>query len=408
MKSFSKLKLSCAALVACLFFASACGSPAETLDGGVSVVDSGAGGGAGGGGGGGGGGGAGGGGGDGGVTSDGGSDAGVDGGSDAGLDCATVSLNPVTGSFDLGSGFTVRESAGIPSGLVAAADVYDGGSRYLYGLDGLSGDVRRLGVWPNLFDGGVAFSALSSDAGTGFVSPFLASDGRRLLAGYTKSGGGGHVALFDGLTGGAPSYVLAHGNFTAAGVNNAFAINSSGIDATTGDVALYALRGTAQTHKLATWPTGVSTAQGNTASTNNGILIAGYYDLGDFQNHLLAVPPSAYLGALASGTTVSLTGATEVYAGGDVLGVAGMGPDVIVQRGDYPPPNFEATTSEVRRIRLTLSGSGTQTVSVGVAGPVLTARSTCSKVLFVAPLGPDLIVGFEDRLGARVARITAP
>lgn len=381
-----------------------CGTPSGGNDGG-NDADSGSGGGAGGGSGGGGGGGTGGG--SGGGTGGGG---GSDGGTDAGVNCATVSLHASLGAFDLQTGYTLRETAAISPSYSAIASVADGGVQRLYGLDSVSGAVRALGAWPNLTDAGIVYDTFPPDAGAGgFVNAYLASDGRRLMSGYAKTGGNGHVAIYDTQSGGAPAYVFAHGNFTAAALPDAFLVNGGGISTTMGELALYAVKPgtTPATQKLATWPS-ANVASGNTAATTNGVIVAGYYDLGDFTNKLLAVPPSAYAAALTNGTTVSLTGATQAYSGVDLLGVSSFGDHLVLQRGVYDSVTFAPITTDVSRVQLTVTGSGTQTVTAATPTPILTARNSCSSVLFMAPMGADLLVAISDRQGARLVRITSP
>ncbi len=151
-------------------------------------------------------------------------------------------------------------------------------------------------------------------------------------------------------------------------------------------------------------------ASGVTAVTSNGVLVAGYYGtaMSDGKNHLLAVPPSTYLGPIASGSSFALLGNLEVYSGFDVLNAVGFKDGVAVQLGSFLPPTYEAVTSSIVRYSLTLSGSGTQTVTAGTVQTVISAPNRCTNVEFIGHLGEDLLIAVRDRNGRRLVRVVKP
>ena len=202
----------------------------------------------------------------------------------------------------------------------------------------------------------------------------------------------------------------APGNYSATSVSSRFVLNATGLASAT-DAALYALSGSTSTAStLATFASSWMAASGVTAVTSDGVLVAGYYGnaMSDGKNHLLAVPPSTYLGPLANGSSFALLGNLEVYSGFDVLNAVGFKDGVAVQLGWFLPPTYEAVTSSIVRYPLTLSGSGPQTVVAGTAQTVIFAPNRCTNVEFIGHLGVDLLMAVRDRNGRRLVRLVKP
>lgn len=274
----------------------------------------------------------------------------------------------------------------------------------------LDRQLRRLSPPPAL-QLGLALADIRApndrDAGT-FVGSTIASNGQQLLTGYTKTGAGfpGVVALVQPEDGGV-EYVSAPGNYTFAGLSSgAFVINGTGLGSSTGN-GLFALRPGApsSTALLATFPDPFG-ASGFTAVTGNGVLVAGNARL-DFTNVVRALSPSTYLGPIASGSSFTYTAASApIVAEGDTLAdLTAFQDDVIVVRGGYDAM-FNPFTSRVERVPLTLSGSGTQTVTVGT--PVMLLENGglgCTRVFTAVGAGSDLYLGLDDRLGRRLVKL---
>jgi hypothetical protein len=85
-------------------------------------------------------------------------------------------------------------------------------------------------------------------------------------------------------------------------------------------------------------------------------------------------------------------------------GVTVFGDDAIVVRGGFDA-NFNAFTNRVERVPLTLSGSGTQTVSVGTPRTLLQNSARCTRVTFALGAGNDLYLGLNDRQGRRLIKL---
>ena len=337
---------------------------------------------------------------------------------DGGINCQTVPLDAKLGTLVVGTGFAVQEAPALPvnvyfvqrNGTQATSPLFALGTST---ATGTAVGIFGLGVWPNLTQGALFQNLVSTaDAtATTFASNFLVSDGLSLLAGYTKAGTGapGSVLLFTPGTTATATWVNAPSNYSAASVANKFVINGTGIASSAGTgAAIYALSGaTAQGSTLATFPTSWMASSGVTAVTSDGVLVAGYYGsaTSDGKNHLLAVPPSTYLGPIANGSSFALMGNLEVYAGFDVFSAVGFKDGIAVQRGSFLPPTFEAVTSDIVRFPLTLSGSGVQTVAAGAMQTVVTAPNRCTNVDFVTNMGDDLLIAVTDRSGRRLVRV---
>ena len=376
-----------------------CSSGQRCGDGVCSAASAGGGGGATGGGGG-----ATGGGGGGGATGGGGGGgaAGGGGGLDAGVDCATASLDPSLGDLLLRNGATVTQSATLPAGITTIGLV----GTTLYGV-GTDRQIHRLGTLPTLTLGPPLASVLSpadvaADAGA-FLGGTLATSGTQLLTGYTRAGAGfpGNVLVYDTADGGV-RHVSAPGNYTAAGFASGFLVNGGELASVSG-AGVYVLDSQGA-YGLATFDASWMASSGYTAVTANGVFLLGYFDGTDFKNHVRAVPPSLSAAALTGRSSFALLAASEVLTADDALDFATVGNDAVVVRGGYDS-NFASYTTRVERLPLTLSGSGTQTVTAGAPVTLLEATSQCTSVSFIVGSGAQVLVGLTDRNGRRVLRV---
>ncbi|QRK09796.1 hypothetical protein JQX13_06660 [Archangium violaceum] len=353
---------------------------------------------------------------------DGGNEPTDDAGTDAGVACADLPHDEKLGTLQLQTGYAAAESAALPEGLIAVTAIPSGAEFKLYGLSGgTDNSLYELGTWPNIVASTTPLQAVIPEADRGsstYLSGFLANDGTRLLAGYTKSGPieniPGSVLVYDTASPDKSSHVSANGNFSAVGVSGAFLFNGQGVEGSSeGGSGVYALKtGTPpfQGSKLATFPVDAP-ASGYTAATSQEIAVLGYSvpnPSGPFDpyiNHLLAVAPATYTPALSGGTTLALTAenAPEIYAGSDLFAVAGFGQGVALHRGHYDA-SFNALTNDVSRIELT-TGIEPKAVVVGELAPVLTTQNTCTNVVLMAPLGTNLLVGVKDKNGSRLVLV---
>ncbi|WP_309896452.1 hypothetical protein [Archangium sp.] len=329
---------------------------------------------------------------------------------DAGTDpCANVQHDPKLGTLRLQTGFTAAaETATLPEGIGAVTAVPSGAEFKLYGLRNT--DLYALGTWPNVALGAAPLQSIIAEpdrARTTFSSGYLTNDGTRLLAGYTKQGPvtniPGTALVYDTVTPANSKYLSANGNFSAAGFEGGFLINGQGIEGSNeSGNAIYALKTSTssfQGSKLASFPP-VGLYSGFTAMATNGVAVLGFSD-NNFANHVRAVAPATYTPALTSGTpfTLSDTNAPEVYSGADLQSVAGFGEGVALHRGTF------TTTSDISRFELTLGGITPTSVTVGALQSVLTTSNTCTNVVLLAPMGPDLLVGVKDKNGRRLVRL---
>lgn len=330
-------------------------------------------------------------------------DAGMDAGVDAGIDCATAALDPALGDLLLRNGATVAQSAALPSGITTVGLV----GTTLFGV-GTDKQLHQLGSLPTLTLGPALASVLSpadvaADAGA-FLSGSLASSGTQLLTGYTRAGAGfpGNVLVYDTADGGT-RHVSAPGNYTAAGFSSGFLVNGGALDTATGS-GVYVLDAQGA-YGLASFDAAWMASSGYTGVTANGVFLLGYFDGTDYQNHVRAVPPSLSAPALTGRSGFALSSAAEVLAAGDALDFATLGNDAVVVRGGYDATTFEAFTTKVERLPLTLAGSGTQTVTAGTPVTLLEATNHCTSVSFVVGAGTRLLVGLSDRNGRRVVLV---
>lgn len=361
------------------------------------------------------------------LPSDAGTDAGSDGGveppSDGGTDggtvaCADLPHDAKLGTLGLEPGYEATESAEVPEGLAAVTAVPSGRSYRLYALKRSDKSVYALGLWPGAVALGeqplASVVAPEDRAGDVFLNTYLVNDGARLLAGYTKSGDNapGSVLVLDTAHPESPSYQPAPGNYTAAGLSSTFLLNGLGFEATANTAAIYALQAGASSVKgstLATFDPKWRPSSGPTAVTADGVAVLGYFSGEDFFNHLRAVAPAQYGPVLTDGSApVDLAMAPEIYAQGDLFEIAGFGDGVALHRGTYDPNTFVPITSNVARIPLAVSALDPQVVAVGTLENVLVAKDTCTNVMYLAPLGRDLLVGIVDKNGRRLVRVHQP
>ncbi|RKH50589.1 hypothetical protein D7V93_30320 [Corallococcus llansteffanensis] len=242
---------------------------------------------------------------------------------------------------------------------------------------------------------------------TTFPSYFLAYDGTRLLAGYTKAGQGapGSVAVLDPVARDGATYVSAPSNYTAAGITNTFFINGSGLDTLADGFGVYALVTSAKPYsavKVVNFPAQVG-ASGFSAVADNGIAVFGYALSGTYVNVAHAVSSAKLAEAVSSRTPVVLTSEPEVAVGSDFNAAAAFGGGVAVARGSYGAKGFGVT--DVSRFSLTPGLTGSQPVSVGTREPVLTSADACTTVDLLSSLGSDLLVVLKDSNGRRIVRI---
>ncbi|MBE2248521.1 MAG: hypothetical protein IAE78_03155 [Myxococcus sp.] len=322
------------------------------------------------------------------------------------MTCDTVTLHLALGTFTLRGTTTVNASGALPAGTTALG--VHNGQLFTVTTDR---QLRTLGALPGLTLGAAIVDVRAPadrDAGT-FLGSTIASNGQQLLTGYTKTGAGfpGVVALVQPDDGGV-EYVNAPGNYTSVGLSSgAFVVNGLGLGTATG-TGLFALRPGApsQTAFLAGFPDAFG-GNGYTAATADGVLVAGNARA-DFSNVTRALPPSMYLGPIASGATFtySATTAPVVAEGDDLADVTSFGGDVVVVRGGYDAM-FNPFTDRLERLPLTVTGSGTQTVSIGTAQPLLeNGGLRCSRIFTAIGSGTDLYVGIVDRLGRRLVKLT--
>ncbi|MDP3499398.1 MAG: hypothetical protein Q8S33_03670 [Myxococcales bacterium] len=323
------------------------------------------------------------------------------------MTCATVALDAALGTFSLRGTTTVTSSGALPAGTSAFG--LHAGQLFTVTTDR---QLRQLGTLPSLALGPAITDVRAPadrDAGI-FLGSTISSNGQQLLTGYTKSGAGfpGIVAVVEPSDGGV-EYVTAPGNYTTVGLpSGAFIVNGTGLGSSTGN-GLFALRPgvPSQTALLATFPDPFG-ASGYTTATANGVLIAGNARTPDFSNVVRALAPSAYLGPIASGLsfTYQAGDAPIVAEGDDFADLTSFGNDAIVVRGGFDAM-FNAFTTRVERVPLTLSGSGTQTVTVGAAQVLLeNGALQCTRVFAAIGSGTDLYLGLSDRQGRRLVKLT--
>jgi hypothetical protein len=316
-------------------------------------------------------------------------------------DAATHDLR--TGTFTLGAGATIMQTSVLPAGITQVAAI----GTSLFGLTS-DDHVKPLGSFPTLTAGAnlASIRAPGDDAGTIYAGAYLAASGTELLAGYTKAGAAGSLALIETTDGGV-SYVNAPGNYDVGGASIGFLINGIQVGTNTGAGA-YVLSNT--THAVTSFATfdAAWLGSGYAAVAANGVALIGYYGSAPIAgNYVRAAPPSSYLLTLQNNTPFPLAPEVLVAAPNttdDVMDLAAAGNIAIVAFGSFDA-NFTAHVSHVDRVPLTLSGSGVQTVTVGTANPLLSTTDTCTNVLFIQGAGTRVLVGLEDKNGRRLLDI---
>ncbi|MBN9682339.1 MULTISPECIES: hypothetical protein [unclassified Corallococcus] len=343
-----------------------------------------------------------------GTETDGGTD--TDGGTVA---CAPLPREQVLGTLQLQAGFSVAESADLSTEVLAVVST-PGPTHSLFGLreTATGRDVFALGTWPDVALGSAAIDTVIAPADRSnptatFPSYYLAYDGTRLLAGYTKSGfpAPGSVAVVDASGRDATAYLNAPSNYTAAGTTDAFFVNGGGLDTVSGDLGIYALVTSAKPYvavKVVDFPAQVG-ASGFTAVADNGISVFGYAEADTYVNVAHAVSNAKLGEALANRTPVVLTNEPKVDVGSDFNNAASFGNGVAVVRGAYGAAGFGVT--DVSRFSLTPGLGGGQPISVGTRTAVLNAADACTNVDLLSSLGADLLVGVKDVNGRRLVRI---
>jgi hypothetical protein len=323
---------------------------------------------------------------------------------DGGVDCATTAYDAVLGTLTLSGSVSVAQSAELPANVVAVGAV----GTSLYGLSS-AGTLHALGTLPTLSLGPSLGSVLTpadlaADAGA-FIGGSLAVSGTQLLAGYTKSGAGfpGAVARYETSDGGL-THVDAPGNYTLAGLPSGFLVNGGRLDTATG-AGVYVLDAQGA-FGLATFETAWQASNGYTARTANGVLLLGYFSGVDFNNHVVAAPPSLYSAALTGRSSFALSQGTELVNASDLADLATLGNDAVLVRGGYQSEApYAPYTTKVERLPLTVSGSGTQTVTAGTAVTLVNAPDLCTRVTFAVGTGSTLLLGVQDKNGRRVVQL---
>ncbi|NNC07523.1 hypothetical protein HJC10_32355 [Corallococcus exiguus] len=342
-------------------------------------------------------------------------DAGTE--TDAGTDpCETTTYDPKLGTLQLQSGFVAGESASLPA-AAGPVGVTPGPTYSLYTV--VSGSstgphaLYSLGTWPQVSLGTAQLFdvAAPADRAAGtklFLSPFVETDGQRVLTGYTKSGAGfpGSVGVYDVSAPANSTYVSAPSNFSAGVVPGAFLINGGGLDTVSAGLAVYALKTDSSPFtalKVGTLPpeTGGS---GFTAVATNGVAMLGYFSDDTFLNEGRAVAPAAITEALRSGTPFVVADAPALDVGSNFVAASGHGEGVSVLRGDYVPPDYNFAGTDVSRFAFTVTDEGA-TVTVGARQPVLVYADQCTRVTGMTAIGVDLLVGVDDKNGPRLVRI---
>ncbi|WP_223638612.1 hypothetical protein [Corallococcus sp. EGB] len=344
-----------------------------------------------------------------------GTDAGTE--PDSGTDpCKTATYDPKLGTLQLQAGFVAGEAATLPS-AAGPVGVTPGPTYSLYTVvsDGYTGPhaLYSLGTWPQVSLGtSPLFNvAAPSDRGPSaslFLSPFVETDGQRVLTGYTKSGAGfpGSVGVYDAAAPASSTYVSAPSNFSAGVVPGAFLVNGGGLDTVSAGLAVYALKTDVTPYtalKVGTLPpeTGGS---GFTAVSTNGVAMLGYFSDVTFLNEGRAVAPALISQALTSGTPFSVADAPALDVGSNFVAASGHGEGVSVLRGDYVPPDYNFAGTDVSRFAFTVADGGAS-VTVGARQPVLVYVDQCTSVTGLTAIGSDLLVGVDDKNGARLVRI---
>jgi hypothetical protein len=320
--------------------------------------------------------------------------------------CSGVPQYPNSfGTLTIGS-ITQSLTTALPNGIVAIAVK---NQNQIYGLHS-DKTIRFLGTFPNITAGTPLANVLTPadrDAGTlAFLTNNISISGNEVLAGYTKPGAGfpGNVIIYNIADAGV-RYVNAPGNNSNGPSANGFVVNGLGLGTTSG-TGIYALD-TVGSHLLASFAPAWMAASGFTARTANDIQLLGYFDGVDFINVIRAAPPSLTANAFQARSSFMLSQASTLLASKFLQDLTTVGNDAVIVRGDYGgAPDFLPFTIGVDKIPLTLTGSGTQTVTVGAPISVLAATDKCTRVMFAVGTATQLYVAVEDKNGRRLIQVT--
>lgn len=311
--------------------------------------------------------------------------------------CADATYDAVLGTLMLADGFATKESASLPTDVVAVAAVVDGSSWRLFGLDATELVVTDLGGWPSLqSEPAKVFSLLpESYGGEAFASGFLASRGSTLVAGYTGDFdpetfvASGELVVFDrsAQSGVAPVRVNAPNNYAAAYVGETLLVNAHRIAELGDETRVYGWRdGVASV--VARFEDPASTYGGPVLPLADGGAVVGGYVTDETQFfHLLADD----LAAPADGV---LLDENRKVLGAPYLHAAPFGAGFAYLHGDFFNP-----VEAVRVVSLE-DDAGQRTTDV------LQLVDACTNVDLLASLGEDLLVGINDPQGRRLVRLS--
>lgn len=319
-----------------------------------------------------------------------------EGESESDADCE----DPVLGGFVLAPGYSVVDSAVLPSGTAAVAvGGFDQEAPHLFGL----GDdlvVYDLGAWPELtgererlFDVRTAGDA-ALEAGAEVFPSFLVMNGTGAATGYTRASDYGGAVAKHTLDDVMSLWLDAPANFSAAIVGDVLMVNGAGIDTTELEgLGLYGWSEDA-TFQIADLGDG-SLGSGYLAATATGVVVAGRFT---GENELFAISPDAVADRMAGGAVIDLGAATPFLTGG-YSSLAGFGDGVAIVTFDVA--SYQATG--LVDVALPLAGGA---VTPGKPAPVLRLREGCITALpFVSTHGADVLVGVASDDSTRAVRI---
>jgi hypothetical protein len=338
-------------------------------------------------------------------------DAGSDdaGAADAGAPdpCADAVLDAHLGTLVAAAGFSVVDSSALGAGPVAVAVTGEGDSPQVYAVDGAALELRDLGTWPSLGDGATLASLLpdGTAADDAFASPFLAADGDRLAAGYTRAFDAvtglvpGGVLVYDGTLAAAEQVrrIEAEGNYTAAWSGGVLVVNATSAGDANVGAAIYGVvdgEGGLEGHVVAAYDDAWEPYVGYTATTAGEVAAGGFFARGDDApaNHLLRLTADD-VEASTDGGPASDLGAAESVGAFALTAVVGWRDGVALIEGDYFNP-----LEGVRWVDMSDSADRTPTA-------VLDAVDACTSVDLLASNEDLLYVGVSDANGRRLVRI---
>ncbi|WP_375754751.1 hypothetical protein [Corallococcus exercitus] len=344
------------------------------------------------------------------------SDAGTDAGTsiDAGWDldagpCDSTPYDPKLGTLQIQPGFVAGESAPLPA-AAGPVGVTPGPTYSLYTL--VSGiyhgphALYSLGTWPQLSLGSAPLLDMSPSGLPNYSSYFVETDGQRVITGVNYPG---TVGVYDIATPAASTYIPLT-NLTAAGVvPGAFLLTTrplgnppGGAGATETLAALRTDTTPLTQTTVATFPSESQRSASVSVSTH-GALMVSYYETSSFIKARV-VAPATIAQALTSGMPFSLADAPVMDVGSRFTRTAGHGEGLSVLRGSIPAPGFPYTYSDVSRFPITVTNAGA-TVTVGSRQPILVFLDRCTSVTDMKAIGPDLLLGVQDKNGRRLVRI---